>query len=324
MTRSLHTQAFFTFFFTATLFAMSLSLSSPALAKMAGIVATVNDDAISGSDLEDRLRLIMTSSGMPNTPDVRQKVMPQVLGTLIDEQLMIQEAERLEIGVDDAEVEEGFARLAAQNKFESDQFKEMIARGGINIATMNRQIKAQIAWSKVIQSLLRPKIDITENDITAQLERINNQLGMTEYLLAEIYLPVDNPEEESDTRQLAQKLRADLAAGRAPFPQVAQQFSRAAGAAQGGMIGWVQPAQMEEKLAEAVQALDKGALSEVIRSLGGYHLLLVRDKRTIEAENLPDQDAVLQQLGLERLERLQRRHLQDLKLSAFIERRLEF
>ena len=53
----------------------------------------------------------------------------------------------------------------------------------------------------------------------------------------------------------------------------------------------------------------------------GYHILLVRQKRQITEETLPNREAITQRLGLERLDRAQRRYMMDLRSSAYIESR---
>ena len=52
----------------------------------------------------------------------------------------------------------GLREIAAQNNFSPEQFREMIDKGGLNIKTMEDQIRAQLAWSKVIQTRLRPQV----------------------------------------------------------------------------------------------------------------------------------------------------------------------
>lgn len=303
--------------------ALSLSfVPVQAFAQSESIAAVVNEDAISKSDVGDRMKLIVLSSGLPNSPEIREKLTPQVLTSLIEEQLKLQEAKRLEIEVTPEEVDEGFAMLAAQNKIPAEKFKEMLNQSGINLVTMQRQIRAQMAWTKIIQAKMRPKVLITDNDIDEVIRRLEGTQGMTEYLLGEIALPVDNPEQENDVRSLADKLSRDIRSGQAPFIKVAQQFSQAAGAAQGGDLGWVQASQLPPDIADALKSANKGDITAPIRSLTGYHILYVRDVRTITKDSIPERDKILSTLGVERLDRMQRRYLQDLKTGAFIETRI--
>ncbi len=296
--------------------------AQPGYARSEVIVAVVNDEAISMSDLNDRLKLISVSSGLPQTPEIYEKLSGQVMRSLIEEQIMLQEARRLEIEVLPEEVDKGLAAVARQNNFTAEQFRGILQKSGINLMTMNRQIESQIAWTKIIQTQVRPQISISDKDVDNVLERLMNNRGRMEYNVAEIFLPVDDPKNEADARQLAGKLKQQIETGQAPFFKLAQQFSKAAGSAQGGDIGWVQGEQLPEQLSKALEGMQKGKVSNPVRSLSGYHILLLRDVRHISDETMPTREQVTSTLGAQRIERMQRRYLLDLKAAAFIENRV--
>lgn len=294
----------------------------PANAASEKIAATVNDDAVTVSDVEDRMHLILVSSGLPENAEMRSKLKAQVLDTLIEERLRMQEAGRLEIAVTPEEIEKGLATVAAQNNVDVGRFKAMLAAGRINIRTLRDQIESQLAWTQVIQKKLRPQVTIGEADVDERMARLSASVGKTEYLLAEIFLPVESSKDEAQARQLGQRLVAEMRERGAPFPAVARQFSRAAGAARGGDLGWIRAGQLPEALDSAVSKLEKGRITDPVRSANGYHILLLREKRTIAKETLPTREQVLNQIGIEHLDRLQRRYLLDLRSAAFIETRV--
>jgi len=287
-----------------------------------GIAVVVNEDAITHSDVNDRLALIIASSGLPNSEEIRQRLTPQIIGALVDEQIRLQEARRLDIKINQPEIDRGFAAVAQQNNFSPEQFREMIKKGGLNIKTMEAQIRAQIAWSKVVQKRLRPQVIVSDNDVDNHLERLRSNTGKPEYLVSEIFLPIENPKEEAQSRQLAMDLVSKIREGKAPFFKVAQQFSKSAGSAQGGDLGWIAQGQLAQELDQILPTIGKGQVSNPVRTISGFHILTVRDERIVTTENLPGRDQVMSALGLERLERLQRRYLLDLKSAAFIENRL--
>lgn len=298
------------------------SINSSVYARSEGIAVVVNDGVVTASNVEDRLKLIMVSSGLPNTQEMRSQILPQVISGLVEEKIRIQEAEKDEISVTDGEINKGFETLAQQNNFSAEQFKAILARGGINIKTLHDQIRAQLAWSKLVQSKLRRQVSVSDTDVDAWLARYSNAIGKTEYLVSEIFLPVDDMKDESKLRGLAQSLRRDIAAGKASFFKVAQQFSKAAGAAQGGDLGWVQQGQISEEADQAIAKMSVNTLSQPVRSPAGFHLYLLRDKREITEGNLPGRDQVRSIIGMQRLERIARRYLMDLKSSAFIDNRM--
>lgn len=304
---------------------LALALCAPvvlAYADAPQIVAVVNEDAITQKDLDDRMKLIMASSGMPNTADIRRKLAPQVISSLIEEQIMMQEAKRLKLAVTPDEIEKGFANLAKQNNMSAEDFKAMLRKGGISLSTLQRQIQAHLSWSLVVQQKLRSRVTVTERDVDDVLAKIGKNVGRSEYLLAEIFLPVDDPKNEGKVRQLAASMISEIRAGRASFYKLAQQFSKSAGSANGGDLGWVQGEQLPKELAEGLSAMAVNQVSEPIRSPNGHHILFLREKRQLTAENVPNRDKVFTMLGLERLDRIQRGYMLDLKASAFIDNRV--
>ena len=60
------------------------------------IAAVVNDELITAYDLEARMKLIIVSTRLPNTFETRRRISGQVLRTLIDERLKMQEAKLVE------------------------------------------------------------------------------------------------------------------------------------------------------------------------------------------------------------------------------------
>ncbi|HOO81936.1 MAG TPA: peptidylprolyl isomerase [Alphaproteobacteria bacterium] len=291
-------------------------------ARSESIAVVVNEDAITMSDVNDRMALIIASSGLPNKKDVQEKLLPQIIGSLVEEQVRLQEARRLDLNVSPEDIAQGFAAVAQQNNMSAEEFRSMITRGGLNIRTLEAQIRAQIAWSKVVQAKLRPQVVVSDSDVDSYLERLNNNTGKPEYLVSEIFLPSVSAQEESETQQLAYKLVQEIRSGQAPFFKVAQQFSQSAGAPQGGDLGWIAQGQLQQELDEVLARIPQGQVSDPIRSASGYHILNVRDQRLIAVENLPGREQVMGVIGMQRLERLQRRYLMDLKSAAFIENRL--
>lgn len=287
-----------------------------------GIVAVVNEDAVSATDLGERLRLMMASAGMPDNADIRERLTPQILTMLVEEKLKLQEAARMNVVVSQQDIDEGFSSIAGQNNLTPDQFGAMLARQGVSRRSLEDQIRAQIAWSRVVQERIRPQISVADNEVDAVRKRLEANVGKEEYRVSEIFLAVETPAQEGDVKRLADKLTRQLVDGQAPFPRLAGQFSQAAGASKGGDLGWVQQGQLDPALEETLARMKEGDISAPVRSLAGFHILYLRGKRAITAETIPSADEIMQRLGMERLDRMQRSYLLDLKAQAFIEQRV--
>jgi peptidyl-prolyl cis-trans isomerase SurA len=272
-------------------------VSAPALPDgQIGIAAVVNDEAISTADLAARMRFVLVTSGLPDTAETRSKVMAQVIRTLIDEKLQMQEASRLGITIPDAQVRETMNKIAADNGVPGGDMASFLTQQGVSAKTMMDQVRSGLAWGQVVAQRLRPTIDVSEEDVADVVQRMTANVGKTEYLLGEIVIPVESPAEDEATRQLLQRLADQLQAG-TPFSALARQFSKGAGAQQGGDLGWVQPGTLAPELDQVLTQMSKGSLSAPIRLLDGYHLLLVRDQRTISLGNPEDATLTIKRLS---------------------------
>ncbi len=254
------------------------------------IVAVVNTDVISALDLHTRVTMTIGSSGMPDTPKTRARIAPQILRNLINEKLMLQEARRVGIKVDDKKITAGLARIAANNKITLAQLENRLKRTSVPLSALKARVKAEIAWRLFVVRKLKRKLSVGEEEISDEIKRIQSNAGKPEYLLAEIYLPVEKQEQNANVRSLAMRLLQQLKAGTA-FQALARNFSRASSAAIGGDLGWIQVSHLDDALRKAVLRLRPGSVSMPVRALGGYYLIFVRDER--KSPGLPKSDALL-------------------------------
>src|SRR5262249_5026743 len=82
------------------------------------IAAVVNDEAISVADVRSRIRMVMLTSNLADTADTRQRIASQVLRTIVDEKLQIQEAKRQNISATDEEINKALGQIEKQNNLQ--------------------------------------------------------------------------------------------------------------------------------------------------------------------------------------------------------------
>ncbi len=243
------------------------------------IAAVVNDEVISIFDLVSRMRLVLTSSNIADTPETRQRIGSQVLRSLIDEKLELQEAKRKSVSATDSEINHGLQQIEKQNNMKPGQLNEFMKARGIDRGALVNQLTAGIVWAKLVRRLAAQTTEISDEEIDEAVKRLKEHAGEPQSRVAEIFLAVDNPAQDDEVRRLAERLTQQMRQG-ARFSAVAQQFSQSATAAVGGDIGWVRPDQLSPELGKAVSQLRPGELSAPVRVGGGYYLLLVVDRRT--------------------------------------------
>lgn len=282
------------------------------------VLATVNDQIITLQEAQDRLQLIVNAGNLPPEAAQDKRLQESSLRSLIDEKIKQTTAEKAGIQISKQDIAQGFAKLAQQNNFSPDEFSQMLDKQGVNRETLNRQIAADLAWRRYVEMRLVPQVKISPSEVKQQLSRMQNQIGKTEYNVAEIFLPVDQGADEATIQQRSSAIYQELLKG-ANFATLARNFSAGSAAAQGGLLGWTQEQQLAPEVAKALSEMQPNQLSSPIRSLRGYHILFLRQTRTLTAENLPNETQLTDALGNQQIDLLQRRTLRDLRLAAVID-----
>lgn len=282
--------------------------------------AVVNDDIISVLDLAMRLQLAIIAAGVEDSQDVRARLTPQVLNSLIDERLQLQEARRLDIQVTDEQVAGALEQIAQQNNMTEGQFLTMLRNRGVIPTTLIEQIRAQMAWQGIVQRRVRPNVVIPPEEVEEVASRLAARRGAIERRVAEIFIPIESTAREAEAHANAMRLFDELKRG-ANFSGIARQFSQSGTAMLGGDLGWVREGELEEELNTALAQMGPGEISVPIRTLSGFHILFLRDMRKNEGQEI-DRVRIEESLTNQRVDQLAQRSLQELRRTANVDVRI--
>lgn len=255
-------------------------LLSQELGKESKIAAVVNQELITQKELNDRLKLVLLSTGIKDNSETRKKMIPQILHSMIEERLQLAEIKRTHIEVPPEEIKMAWNSIEKQNNMPSGSLRHYLEENDISIKTLEDQIFVQIGWGIYIRSAFPQHRQIEERAIDQVVEEMNLSQGKPQYLLSEIFLAVTSPDKEEDVQRSAFSIFEQLRAG-APFPFLAQQFSKSASAATGGDIGWVREDQLDPALKKVLEGAQPIIVTTPIRTQEGYYILALRDKRIL-------------------------------------------
>lgn len=242
------------------------------------IVALVNDFPVTAYELNQRVGLVLaTSGGALDTPEMKKKVREQVLDQLETELLQRQEAQKNDITVSSVEVNKYVQTILDENHMNLDQLKQVLARGGVQIATFRSQIATSLLWQRAVQEHFAGRVNISPESVDAEMKRIKEGDNKTHFAVSEIFLAVDNPDLDEKVHKQAEDIDAQLKQG-AQFASIARQFSQSPSAAQGGDIGTVYDGQLAPELNNALLTMKTGDISQPVRSIGGYYILALRQR----------------------------------------------
>ena len=251
---------------------------------------------ITGTDVDQRLALVLLANGGRVSDEEKERLRVQVLRNLIDESLQIQEAKSNEITIDRAEINQSFARVATNFRQSIDAFGKYLRDNRSSERTMKRQIEGELAWSRLLRRRVEPFINVSDEEVKQIVDRLTASKGTSEYRVSEIYLsatPENSAEIFANGRRIIDQIRQG-----GSFQAYARQFSEASTAAVGGDLGWVRAAQLPEQLAQAAQEITVGQIAGPIEIPGGFSILYLTDTRQVLVANPRDAVLNLRQLTI--------------------------
>jgi peptidyl-prolyl cis-trans isomerase SurA len=261
--------------------------------------ARVNGQIITGTDIDQRLALVLAANDNPNVgAEEIERLRQQVLANLIDETLQIQEAKAQEIEISSEQIDQTYARVASQNFGQNASKMDAHLRSiGSSPQSLKRQIEGELSWQNLMRRNIQPFVNVSEDEVKEVLQRLEASKGTDEYRLGEIYLaaPAENRETVfENARKIVDQIRQG-----GSFVAYARQFSEASTAAVGGDLGWIRPGQLPAELAVVARELSPGQLVGPVEVPGGFSILYMIDKRQVLSADPRDALLSLKQVSLD-------------------------
>ena len=275
------------FKFITLLGLFSITMLARAADPVDRIVAVVEDDVVLSSELDERIRTVkgqLTEQGTPLPPDtVLEK---QVLDRLVLTKLQIQMAKKTGIRVDDESLNQTISKIAAENQLTLAQFREVLEKDGYKYDDFREDIRNEILVSRLKQRQVDNRVFISDREIDDFLANMEHQGGLEkEYLISHVLIALpDSPSAEDiqQTQQLAEKVQKELQAG-GDIAAIAATYSDGDQSLEGGDLGWRKYSQVPSLFTDFIATMNKGDISELIRSPNGYHIIKLMDVRDGEA-----------------------------------------
>lgn len=257
----------------------------------------INGEVITGTDVDQRVALIVAASGNKISPEELQRLKLQVLRNLMDETLQIQEANIQKVSVDESEVDQTYARVASQNFGQDTKAMDAyLQKINSSPASLKRQIRGELSWQRLLRRNVQPFVNVSDEEVRDVIKRMQDAKGTEEYRVGEIFLSATD-ENKAAVFENAKKIVDQLKAG-GSFQGYARQYSEASTAAVGGDLGWIRLGQLPNELGSALQQLSPGQLVGPIETRGGFSILVEIDKRQVLTADPRDAVLSLKQISI--------------------------
>lgn len=264
--------------FIAFIFMALMTFNTAEAREVEGIAAIVNDEVISKFDVDQRVNLFLVTSGIERTPQNIDGLRRQVLRTLIQEKLQLQEARDSEIEISRAEINAAMQDMASGTNRSLDEVEKFLKENNVHIRTMEDQIEAELAWNRFVRGRFGGQVSIGELEIDETLERAEAAMNQDRVNINEILLLANNQLDGqrlmSEAAQIVQQLRAGI-----NFGAVARQFSAASSSASGGNLGWIPVNQLDENIVPIIENMAAGDISDPIETSAGIYIVQLNSKQ---------------------------------------------
>lgn len=186
---------------------------------------------------------------------------------LVEEALILQEAEKLNIAVTDAEIGAEIERIKTESGDErlTDAVKERYG----DLEAWRDEIRKKLMVGKVIERVITPKILVSEGEAIRYYDEHIKDYTLPEQARARMIVVST----EDDARNTRKRLTA------ANFAEVAKEVSLSPERENGGDMGFFGRGDMPEEFEDAVFKLKPGEISPVVKTGYGYHVFMLVEKK---------------------------------------------
>jgi peptidyl-prolyl cis-trans isomerase SurA len=246
------------------------SLSVPAFAAIE-IVATVNGKPITNYDLNQRVAFLAAVTNMQVNDSNRQRVENDALQMLIDEKLKLDAAQQRDPNIVSRSLPT--ARELVDSSFAQNgkSGTEILRELNLDATAIQQKFITDLVWTSFIQAKFGAKFDEVDAKADVELERIKQNALQPQLRLSEIVLLPEPSRPMQQTMMLAAEIVKAVNGG-ANFNAIAQQYSVAGSAQNGGRVGWTFVNQLPEDVISALAQVEVGSLTAPLQRDGAVYI----------------------------------------------------
>ena len=307
------------------------------------VVAVVNDDIITLSELEKEGERAFRKIASTTPPDQLQArlaaVRSQVLDAMIDQRLIDQKAAAKNITVSEAEIDAAYGEVMRRTGMSREQLLQKVEDSGMDEASYRSTLRSQLLQNKLLGSDVSAKVIITDEMILDYYDNhyVARQAGPARkpvasgsYYLLQIGCSWQSGGQKQEALNRARKAR-ELALAGEDFGKLARQFSDLPSKMDGGDIGTFELDELAADMRGAIAGLAVGEISEIIETPAGFQFFKVvsggAESAAQPAGNLVAKapleqvrEAIRQELYEQEMRKAYAEWVKDLKSQAYIQK----
>ena len=248
------------------------------------VLAKVNGEAIEKWEFDNAVKRIEARAGSPVPPEKRDEVLRGVLDQLVAYHVLAQEARARKMDPTQPELDARIGEI--QRSYPNEEaFKQGIAAMGMTLDQLRQQARTSLQVAKIIDAEVASKIAVQDAEVAAfyqqNLERFKqgDTVHASHIVIGLPQNPPPTPAQKAEAKARAQAILKTIRAG-GDFATLARSESQDSGSAQnGGDLGFIPKGQLPPAFEAAAFTLKPGAVSGLVETPVGFHIIKVHEKR---------------------------------------------
>ena len=249
--------------------------------------AVVNGKEIKREEIDKYYRTRVNPEGQEPSQEEALSLKLNVLDELINNEILLERAKKLNLEASDGEVEDKFTEL--KSPYTEDEFQRRLKEQGATVDDLKSDLRRQLSIQKLLNREVVAKISISDQDVSDFYNANRPQFNVAEpqYHIAQILVTPrkeqqirnrknDDATNEAEAQRKVKMLMDRLDSG-ADFAQLAMDYSEDMNTAgTGGDLGYVPESalnQSDPALKRIVLGMKPGQVSQPIQLKEGYRIL---------------------------------------------------
>lgn len=289
------------------------------------IVAKVNGTIITLSELETVVYSTVKGDKKSKSKLKRifNKEKKKVLNKMIESKLQLQYAKQNKIEATRDDTDKAIDDIKKNNNFSDEMLNMMLEREGVTIDKYRASLKKQITLSKVLNYQINSRIKINEREVDKYYRKNKRKfLKPEEIRVYHIIFIIKNKEDKAELAKQKNKALQVLKLAKKgdDFEELAKTYSEGPSKDSGGDLGWVKKGSMIHAFEKVAFSLKKGAISNLVKTGYGYHIIKVEDRKEAKRSRLDEvRDEINNILFKKKYNNKYNKWIAELKKNAFIE-----
>ncbi len=242
------------------------------------IFATVGNKAITESDIINEIKTILILSNQPYSLDKKDQLQSVAVRETVKRNIKKMEIEKYQsLSYNESDLTKELVKIADQAKIDLETLKIKFQQNGLNFSNVIENIRTELLWNSLIFSLYKDRLIINLDEVNEQLEELNSEKKVNEYLVSEIIIKATQSDQiETEIKKIKEEIEIH------GFEEVAMKKSISDTSVNGGNLGWVSENLISKKFKSEIINTPVGNISNPIIIPEGILIFKIRDKKISE------------------------------------------